>query len=670
MRAEQIPNSANRTATWLADSIILFALVAVLIGPLFFLNYMDNWQSIESTFIADARFLVENWPHPQWQPLWYGGTRFDYIYPPALRYGTAAISRFLALNPARAYHLYTAFFYCLGIVAVYWFTRIGSRSRVGGWLAAVLTALVSPVFVFVPILRYDSPVWMPQRLHVLLAYGEGPHMTALALLPLALAAAYLALQETRPAMMALAALFSALVVSNNFYGATALAILFPILAWAVWVTHRDNWLWLRAALIALLAYGLVAFWLTPSYLRITVRNMKHVSQPGNLWSVLTAIAAVGAYCYLSWRFAHRRPKSAWQVFVSGASLLFTINVLGLFYFNFRVFGEPIRLVPELDLVMILLFVEVVRWLWSRPGVAREAIAILLVLVPLVSARRYIWHAWEHYPEDRNPERRVEHRIPEWLWKNLPHSRSFVTGSVRFWFNAWHDLAQVDGGSLQGMLNEIGVPVYYQMCVGEKAEPGVQWMQALGADTIIVHDASSQEHYHDYRHPGRFSGLLPVLFDDQQGNRIYQVPRRFPGLARVVDTSRFRALRPIAEIHDSVNLRAYVEAIENGPDSAASFQWEGPEAMRVRARTEPGQSLLIQVSYDPYWRAYSGNQLLQIQPDLLGFQWIQVPPGEHDIRLVFEVPLENQIGRIVSVMSGLAALTLIGLGLRRSNISPT
>lgn len=38
--------------------------------------------SIESSFIAEARFLVEQWPHPQWQPLWYAGTRFDYLYPP------------------------------------------------------------------------------------------------------------------------------------------------------------------------------------------------------------------------------------------------------------------------------------------------------------------------------------------------------------------------------------------------------------------------------------------------------------------------------------------------------------------------------------------------------------------------------------------------------------
>ena len=38
--------------------------------------------------------------------------------------------------PARAYHLYTAMFYVLGIVAVYWLVRVGSdlRSRgLAGW---------------------------------------------------------------------------------------------------------------------------------------------------------------------------------------------------------------------------------------------------------------------------------------------------------------------------------------------------------------------------------------------------------------------------------------------------------------------------------------------------------------------------------------------------------
>src|SRR4051794_16490537 len=111
--------------TGLTDSLLLLVLTSLLIAPLFRLEYLDNWPSIESTFIADARMLSQNLPHPGWQPLWYCGTRTDYIYPPALRYGTALVSKFGHVSPARAYHLYTAFFYVLGIVGVYWMVRIG-----------------------------------------------------------------------------------------------------------------------------------------------------------------------------------------------------------------------------------------------------------------------------------------------------------------------------------------------------------------------------------------------------------------------------------------------------------------------------------------------------------------------------------------------------------------
>src|SRR5262249_40616866 len=118
------------------DALLIFLLTAALIWPLFKVKYTDKWASIESTFIADARFLKEHWPHPQWQPLWYGGTHFDYVYPPALRYGTAALAKFYPMTEARAYHLYTAFFYCLGIAGVYLFARRLSGRRGAAWLAA------------------------------------------------------------------------------------------------------------------------------------------------------------------------------------------------------------------------------------------------------------------------------------------------------------------------------------------------------------------------------------------------------------------------------------------------------------------------------------------------------------------------------------------------------
>src|SRR5260370_3148446 len=55
------------------DSVRIFFLACILIYPLLKLEYLDNWGSIESTFISDARMLREHLPHPAWQPLWYCG---------------------------------------------------------------------------------------------------------------------------------------------------------------------------------------------------------------------------------------------------------------------------------------------------------------------------------------------------------------------------------------------------------------------------------------------------------------------------------------------------------------------------------------------------------------------------------------------------------------------
>ena len=105
------------------ECLIVFALAALLIGPKFRMKYMQNWGSIDSTFIADGRMLSENWPHPQWQPLWYGGTRFDYVYPPGLRYATAGLTKLFPIIPARAYHLNTAIMFAFGIMGIFLLVR-------------------------------------------------------------------------------------------------------------------------------------------------------------------------------------------------------------------------------------------------------------------------------------------------------------------------------------------------------------------------------------------------------------------------------------------------------------------------------------------------------------------------------------------------------------------
>jgi len=102
--------------------------------------------------------------------------------------------------------------------------------------------------------------------------------------------------------------------------------------------------------------------------------------------------------------------------------------------------------------------------------------------------------------------------------------------------------------------------------------------------------------------------------------------------------------------NEVQLRAYAEALEQGPASPASSQWLSSRAMRIRARIGPGESVVVQESYDAAWRAYSGGRRLPIRKDVMGFMRIDPPAGEHEIRLYFETPLENRIGRVVSLIA--------------------
>jgi hypothetical protein len=43
---------------------------------------------------------------------------------------------------------------------------------------------------------------------------------------------------------------------------------------------------------------------------------------------------------------------------------------------------------------------------------------------------------------------------------------------------------------------------------------------------------------------------------------------------------------------------------------------------------------------------------------MGMMLVDAPPGDREIRLVFETPLENRVGRVVSVAGGLVVLGLL------------
>lgn len=648
--------SKLKNHAWL-DSILILLLTAVLVWPLFRLKYLDNFPSIESTFIADARMLNGQLPHPGWQPLWYCGTRFDYIYPPALRYGTVLIARAIGSTMARAYHLYTAIYYVLGIVAVYWLVRIGSGSRAGALLAAAGVALVSPSFFLLPIIRHDSGFWIPQRLHVLMTYGEGPHISAVCVLPAALAVTFLALRTGKNALLAAAGALCALVVSNNFYGATSLAICFPLIVWAVWLGNPGRWVLLRAMAIPVLAYSLCAFWLTPSYLRITTVNLRWVALPGTNGSRLILLLAIAMFCAVTWHFGKNRPDRAWTIFISGACLLFSMFVLGFYYFGLRIIGDSPRLIPELDLALIFVIVEMARALWRRTKL--RVLAVILVLAVLSPAAIYLRHAHSAFPRVKQIEDQYQYTITKWVHDYLPGERVMPVGTVRFWFDAWFDNAQLDGGSAQGMMNQTLMPAQWEITKGANPTPAIRWLQAFGVDAVIVPSRASFEPYRDYIHPQKFVGSLEPLYDDQHGTVIYRIARLHPSIGRVVNTARLASVGPVGGGDDVDTLKKYINVVEYPVQEPVSVQWSRFDEVHVNAQAGAGESVLLQETYDPAWHAYENGKQLAIHADpLTNFMVIDTTPGSHQIDLRFETPLENRIGQGLFVLGVAAVVTLV------------
>jgi hypothetical protein len=640
----------------LLDCLLLFLLATIFLAPYYTRKYTGQWPSIESTFVSDARFLAAHWPHPQWQPLWYTGTRFDYIYPPALRYGTALLSKVFGWWTVKAYHFYTIFFYCVGIAGVYLLVRVAGRSRAAAYLCALAAGLMSPSLLFFKNMRDDAGPWqVPVRFGALVRYGEGPHITALCLLPLALAFAWRALEAKRPRSLALAAIFCAAVVSNNFYGATSLAIFFPLLVWSFFLTRGSRGLLFPALAIPVLAYGLTAFWLSPSYLRITLHNMQYVSDKGNSWSGVVAAVAVLGFGFASYKLAKGRPERTWALFAIGSLVFFGLNVAGNHFLNFRVIGEPGRLIPELDLVVILGAALLLEWLWRRRGPWLKIVVAAIAMVAFASTRHYIKHGRHIVEPWPDYQSRVEYRVTDWLWKNTPDARVLTSGTVRFWFDTWHDLAEMGGGSEQGLLNPVVYETTWEIDLGANPELVSLWLKAMGVDVMYAAGPNSEEPYKDIHNTERFAAL-PLLWDDGQGNKLWSTQRRFRPRARVVDTAGLNGVPVPRDRFDIEHLRAYVDVIENGPDSPVTIERPSTDAMLLHAKFDSGQSLLVQETWDPAWRASVDGKSLPVRKDQMGFMVVDPPPGGRTVRLEFSMPLENRVGW------GLTGLTLIALAL--------
>ena len=70
------------------------------------------------------------------------------------------------------------------------------------------------------------------------------------------------------------------------------------------------------------------------------------------------------------------------------------------------------------------------------------------------------------------------------------------------------------------------------------------------------------------------------------------------------------------------------------------------------------------SYDPYWRAYAGGKSVPVSADVMGQMIVDAPAGTRQIRMVFEMPLDERIGRWITLLSLVIVCILLARGVRR------
>ena len=596
-----------------AFPLTLLAFNAWLAHRLFVLEYGVYMSSIECSFIAIARFLLEQWPDIAWMPYWYGGIPIENAYSPLMQVMVALWAGMCRLTPALAYHQVLGAIYCLAPVTLYLLTvRLGA-SRPKALLAAALYSVLSPSAILIEEVRLDiGGRWYPRRMQNLLPYGEGPHQLALVLLPLALIALDRALERRSPSRIVVAAIAMAAVAAINWIGALALALGVGCLWFARGVSVKSVLLTAGAALIA---YLMICGLLPPRTIHAIQANARHLSGDYSLLRVFVPAAACGALLLAGLRrlLVRLRAGAALQFYIYSSALYVPI-VLGMFWYGKLLLPQATRYQVEMDIALIFAAVLGVGSLISRlPRWVRVACLLVFGLFWLQLAQfTRLWDRAVAVPIDITQT--IEYQIAQWCKANVREGRVYLGGSTGFWLNVWANVPQIEGGFNNGIPNWT-VTFVEDAVRSSSPEVALLWLEAYGVRWVNMAGGKSRSIYHYMQHPAMFAGMLEEVRKETE-DVIYHIARTKPGFAhRVREGDLVR--RVPRDFQDAAELRRYVAALEAESGPSLSLRRTSNHSFEVRGDWRPDDILSVQESWYPGWQAHVNGKPVKLWVDGLG-----------------------------------------------------
>ena len=661
-----------RAAIYIA---LLVGLNVYFVLNLFLVDFTDNMQTNAGTFMAISRFIVGHWPHLNWYPWWFNGEPFENTYTPMLHLVDAGFAALFHCSTARAFNFVTGVFFVTGPAFLFLFAWRVSKHLETSFFAALLYSLFSPAVMFGPF-RGDlgNSWWNSWRCRVLVYYGEGPHTTALALLPLALLFTYLAFTKRRYIWYVAAGVTMAFITLVNAFGAVDLGIGCGCLILAL----DDRKEMLKAALItagiATLAYLLACDFLTPTLVHTIVTDSQNVGDHYGArlfnaqWLMLPALVAL--------YFAVQRVPDYFTRF----SLLFAFfffEIVALWAVaHVAALPQPHRYSLEMEPALALAAAFSLRpaAIRLKPWVRTAALVVVLALVwhQIIHFRRY----GRFYTQKLDITKTIEYKTAHWMQQNLGQARAFVGAETGLWLNVFADTSQMNSGHdpFDPNFDVIGLSVYYIYYSGENAgardaELSTLWLQAFGCQAIYVPGPNSRVPTKPFQHPEKFEGVLPVLWHEED-DTIYRVPQKSPSLAHVVPESALVRHQPVNGV-DVSELSRYVAALENAEFPDAAMTWPSTAEGHIRTSLRPGEVISVQSTYDKGWKAFANGRPAKVTRDGIGLTAIHADcDGPCEVDYVFDGGWERKICRAVSWTVAIGVLAGFWISHKRRRLAKT
>ena len=627
-------------------------------GPLFMHGDLPFRGSIEAGYAGTTRFISEH-PNPWgWDPLQYCGIPTRFLYVPAIPYLTALAVRIVPhVEVDYAYRVVVSLATCLGPVTLFVFALYFTRSRRWSFLAAMAYSLLSPSYGLFPAVEKDRGlVQLPWRVQILAKYGEGPHDTALTLMPLVLLGVWLAATKRGYPRILGAAMLLALTPLVNWLGAFALALACLLLLLAG-LGERDFRIGPVCAAGGL-GYLLACFWLTPSFIRTIVFNwptdsLGYQFDTPQKWLLCGVIAGV-----LLLRLLFRVTRASFYFcFVTLAAFTFGWIVTFFYLGGYDTIPESRRYAIEFELFLALALVEAIR-LGAHHGnstvrMCAIGTALVLVLAGTPQLWAYVnegWSRWQPAPREQS----IEYHMAHWMAEHPPEGRVFASGGLRFRMNSWFDVPQVGGGFETGLQNRTPWDLAYRVRTARdltsdrETADTLLMLKALDTQYLVIHGAQSREYYRDVVRPERITAALPAVYHEED-DTIYALPAR--PLAHLVDAAELAGRDPGK--HPQV-LERFVAAMEEASRPVLRTQWRDNNTLAIEGAVEGGRLVAVSMNGDPGWHAKQDGREIPIEIDNLGFMVLRPAPSA-----ATRIEMRYRVGAEPRVMAGICVLVWVG-----------